>query len=262
MDQPTIDGVNTYFVSKAARASGLKVAISGLGGDELLGGYSSFRQVPAMVRMARPFRPLGKAFRIVSLPFLKRVTSPKWAGFFELGGSYGGAYLLRRGLYMPWELPSVLDADLVRDGLRDLAPIAQLDARLPKGLSPFEAVSALELTAYTRNMLLRDTDWATMAHSLEVRVPLVDIQLLRTVASLTKACIRPDKRKMACVAWQQAAVPKELLTRPKTGFTVPVRDWLQGSEGSSERGLRGWAKFVYRNSQADASNGLRSATLP
>ena len=100
MDQPTIDGVNTYFVSKAAAVSGLKVALSGLGGDELLGGYPSFRHMPMIMKIAKALHPFGKVFRLVSEPVLRRFTSPKYAGVFEYGKSLGGAYLIRRGLFI------------------------------------------------------------------------------------------------------------------------------------------------------------------
>ena len=119
MDQPTIDGVNSYFVSKVAAETGLKVAISGLGGDEMFGGYASFREVPLVARVCAPFRflpGLGRGFRFISAPVLRHFTSPKYAGLFEYGTTHGDAYLLRRGLFMPWELPRLLDPDLVRDG--------------------------------------------------------------------------------------------------------------------------------------------------
>ena len=245
MDQPSIDGVNTYFVSKAASESGLKVALSGLGGDELLAGYPSFRQIPSIVRYTRPFSFLGRGFRWASAPVLRHLTSPKYAGLFEYGGTYGGAYLLRRALYMPWELPQVLDRELVWEGWRELAPIARLEATTAHLASSRLRVSALETAWYMRNQLLRDTDWASMAHSLEVRVPLVDVVLLREVARLVASGHSPLKSDMAgCTA---KPLPAAILARPKTGFSVPVREWLDLEQRSESRGLRGWAQTVYRH---------------
>ena len=99
----------------------------------------------------------------------------------EFGGSYAGAYLLRRGLFMPWELGDVLERDIVEQGLRRLAPLQpdRARARAASTLGAYAKVATLEASLYMRNQLLRDTDWASMAHSLEVRVPLVDSVLLR-----------------------------------------------------------------------------------
>jgi len=258
MDQPTTDGVNSYFVSKAAVQAGLKVAISGLGGDELFGGYPSFTQIPRMVGTLGPLAAvpgLGRAFRFVSAPLLKRLTSPKYAGLLEYGGSYGGAYLLRRGMFMPWELPELLDGEMVREGLRELQTLLRLN-RTVEGIGKEHLrVSAMEMEWYMRNQLLRDTDWASMAHSLEVRVPLVDLELLRAVAPLCSNAHSPDKRDMAMTPTKP--LPCAVLDREKTGFTVPVRQWiLEGEHAEGERNLRGWAKRVYEKTAGSSTASL------
>ena len=104
----------------------------------------------------------------------------------------------------------------------------------------------MESTQYLRNQLLRDTDWASMAHGLEVRTPLVDAALLHALAP--DAACRPDRvSKARLAASPLVALPDAVLNRPKTGFTVPVRDWLAvGSSDRPERGLRGWARDVYQ----------------
>jgi len=103
MDQPTNDGTNVYFVSWAAHKAGMKVALSGLGGDELFGGYDSFRQIPrstALLGWSRWMPGAGPAFRALTRPWLGAVTSPKYAGLLDYGGTRGGAYFLRRGMFM------------------------------------------------------------------------------------------------------------------------------------------------------------------
>lgn len=261
MDQPTTDGVNSYFVSKAAVAAGLKVAISGLGGDELFGSYPSFTQIPRMVGTLGTLAAvpgLGRAFRVVAAPFLKRFTSPKYAGLLEYGGTYGGAYLLRRGMFMPWELPGLLDGEMVREGWGELQTLLRLEDTVQGIGNDHLRVSALEMEWYMRSQLLRDTDWASMAHSLEIRVPLVDRDLLRAVAPMCGSAHSPDKREMALTPTKQ--LPRAVLDREKTGFCVPVREWIaEGEHTEGERSLRGWAKRVYGetvgNSTASSLHG-------
>ncbi|CAA7621658.1 asparagine synthase (glutamine-hydrolyzing) [Magnetospirillum sp. UT-4] len=237
MDQPSVDGVNTWFVARATRAAGLKVALSGLGGDELFAGYNSFQDIPRMVSALAPLRllpGLGKLARVVSAPWIARFAPPKAASILELGTRYGDAYLLRRGLFMPWELPQVMDPDMARAGWRALAPRLALNGAVAGIAAPRLKVSALEMSFYMRNQLLRDSDWAGMAHSLEIRVPLVDVEVLRAVLAMTPL---PGKRDMAASA--RPALPAAVLGRAKTGFFVPVAQWL------GESSLRGWACRVY-----------------
>lgn len=233
MDQPTIDGVNTWLVSKATRELGLKVAISGLGGDELLGGYSTFFDIPRWVRMlALPARVpgSGRAFHalMTGLALLVRGLRPKIAGMLDFGGTYTGAYLLRRGLFLPWELPTVIeDPGFVRDGLIRLSPVRHIDETLaPCPRTPFGKVATLESSLYMRNQLLRDTDWASMAHSLEVRLPLVDAQLLRRMAPIVAGTRLKDGK--ACLATSpRTPLPPDIVARRKTGFGTPVEAWQQ-----------------------------------
>lgn len=245
MDQPSIDGVNTWFVSKAAH--GLKVALSGLGGDELFGGYPSFGSIPRAVRAlgsASALPGLGAGARAIAAPFAARGGSPKWAGLLEYGGTWGGAYLLRRGLFMPWELPSVLDADLAREGWKALASLACLEESIVGLKTHRQRVSALESSWYMRNQLLRDADWAGMAHSLEIRVPLVDGELTRRLAPALESGSPPGKIEMSRAA--DADIAESVLARPKTGFVPPVQEWV-AEEGKrfAEPAHRGWARRVY-----------------
>ena len=249
MDQPSVDGVNSYFISKMAAESGLKVAISGLGGDELFGGYGSFRQIPQLVKWLGPARRvpfLGRSFRRFTQKFLGRSISPKYAGLLEYGGSFGGAYLLRRSLFMPWELLDFLEEDLVQEGWEKLETLGGLDATIQGIKSDKLKVSALEMSWYMRNQLLRDSDWASMAHSLEIRVPLVDINLLRNIIKLLASSHPLTKKHMALTP--RKPIPIQVLNRKKTGFGIPVYEWLlqENIAAPQDRGIRSWAKIVYR----------------
>jgi len=246
MDQPSIDGVNTYFVAKAAAARGLKVAISGLGGDEIFGGYDSFQQVPSLVGSVGRLpgiRDVGRLFRYLTLPLTAIGLPPKAPGLFEYSGSFGDAYLLRRALYMPWELGSVLGDDMAQEGLEMLKARQRLESSQSMIGNPLAKVSALEMSWYMRNQLLRDADWAGMAHGLEIRVPFVDTTLFKALAGAIATGHSPGKQEMAATPLK--ALPNAVINRPKSGFFVPICDWMEGDD-STRSDLRGWAKKVYQ----------------
>jgi asparagine synthase (glutamine-hydrolysing) len=257
MDQPSIDGINTWFVAKAAREIGLKVALSGLGGDEMFGGYPSFADVP---RWRRRFGPLaavpglGWAARALLRRFAPRVARerPKALGMLEYANSWAGAYLLRRGLFLPEELTAYVDADTLRKGLRRLKPLQHLARALqPDPGFDIGRVCLLESCHYLRNQLLRDADWAGMAHGIEIRVPFVDVTLLRSLAPVLRV-LEPGAGKAMLAMAPAISLPHEVVERSKTGFVVPTGAWMQQrpSESTpapgSATGLvsRRWSRIV------------------
>jgi asparagine synthase (glutamine-hydrolysing) len=230
MDQPSIDGINTWFVAKAAKEAGLKVALSGIGGDELLAGYPSFVDLPRWKRRYGPFARIpgfGSSARMLLRALAPNMVRerPKALGMFEYAGTWAGTYLLRRGLFLPHELTEIMDPALAEEGLRQLAPLGQLTQSLsPDPGSDIGRVCALESGQYLRNQLLRDADWAGMAHGIEIRTPLVDAELLRSLAPIIPA-LRPGTGKMALAAAPSLPLPGEIVARSKTGFGVPIGVW-------------------------------------
>lgn len=251
MDQPSVDGINTWFVSKAAHECGLKVVVSGLGGDELLAGYSTFRTVPRTRRLGMlgrvPFASrLAKAMLGRFAPDAVR-RNPKMLGLLDAADSWAGAWLVRRAMMLPFELDRKLDAETIRDGMARLQPLALIeDAMTPPPRSAIGKVSALESSLYMRNQLLRDSDWASMAHSLELRVPYVDWPTLRRIAPVV-ARLEGGAGKRALARSPSLPLPERSITRGRTGFNVPVANWIGATASPVDRlGSRLWSDNVLR----------------
>jgi asparagine synthase (glutamine-hydrolysing) len=245
MDQPTIDGLNTWFISKAANETGIKVMLSGLGGDELMGSYPSFRRIPkwnramkwtnrvtwpgSVIEKLRKFLPYG-------------LFPPKMWGLARYGGTRAGAYFLNRGVFMPWDLPDLMDHDRLEAGLESLELLAHIESFMPElsagnangsmsgATASQAAVSSMESCLYMRNQLLRDTDWASMAHSVEVRTPLVDFQLLKDLAPRLLSVENLDS-KLILANSPAKPLPESITRRSKTGFTTPIGNWIESSRG-------------------------------
>jgi asparagine synthase (glutamine-hydrolysing) len=241
MDQPSVDGINSWFVSKACREIGLKVALSGLGGDELFGGYSTFRTVPDTFRRFGPLArlPFFGRFMRTSLQrltpgYLKK--NPKAAGLFDHAGSWAGAYLLRRSVRLPHELSALRDPDFVHQGLQELDILSVIEKSVtPDPGFDLARVCLLESSHYMRNQLLRDSDWAGMAHSLEIRTPLADFQLLQSLAPMQREFVN-GQGKFALANAPRKPVPESVVNAAKTGFQIPVTRWLgRTKDGTVDR---------------------------
>jgi len=234
MDMPTIDGINTYFVAQKTRAAGVKVALSGLGGDEMFGGYSSFSTVPRMEQFANISRRIPEAIRSPLVSMLAAVApssdqNRKLAALGRNGGGIIHPYFVSRMLFTPGQLRELLpemkpDSNAFQ---RAEEPLNESYGRAMR-LDPVNRISYLEARCYMLNTLLRDSDFMSMAHGLEVRVPFIDHQLARALFAVPgsrKVDARTPKPLLVRALGGQ--LPDEIVHRPKRGFTLPFEHWLR-----------------------------------
>ena len=213
MDQPTVDGINTYVISRVGASLGLKVLLSGVGGDELFGGYTTFVKTPRLLRYGAGMRPAARV-----LAKLSSGNAVQWKKVADAGGpaNLAEAYLLQRSVR--W----------ATDGRKALAVRLQPD--LDRLANDFQKIAALELGVYMRNQLLRDADVFSMANSVELRVPFLDLRLLETALAIAPqhhfegaSGKRITRRILSDLAGQK------LTRRRKMGFTFPWQRWLQST---------------------------------
>lgn len=231
MDQPTIDGVNTYYVSRAVRATGIKAVLSGVGGDELFGGYPSFRRIPMALRAARAAAPVWRAASPAVTAVLPPRLKPRWRHFSASAGDFAEAYRTQRGLFLRDEIDAMAGPAL-RDGWRDAA--GRVDVCTRERLSAVgnesavAAVARMESRLYMCSQLLRDIDVMAMRHGLEVRVPFVDHVLASAVWPAAGAHPALLRRKRLLSETLARPLPPGIADAPKRGFTLPFARWMKG----------------------------------
>lgn len=232
MDQPTVDGINTYFVSQQARAAGVKVALSGLGGDELFAGYSNFSTVPRMERFSETWQHVPGSLRAAAASAFvglrsKNDQNRKLAALLRENGRLVHPYFLTRMLFTPGQRECLSKganrqiSERFEGSLRDRLAVA-------KTFDPVNRVSYLESRCYMLNTLLRDSDFMSMAHGLEVRVPLIDHRLAEQAMRLPGTWkINKAEPKPLLVGALRGALPDSIVHRPKRGFTLPFERWVR-----------------------------------
>ncbi len=226
MDQPSIDGFNTFCVSKWAHDCGAKVVLSGLGGDEFFGGYGSFQRVPKLAELGRWFTLFNSTRQLAgnSLQKISRVPRNRRLGSFLAGHpSLGAAYWTIRGIFTPAETHQLLEKYFPDEP--DQLDDSQIHFSVPAQPTPEDMVSYLEITRYMRNQLLRDSDVMSMAWGLELRVPFVDARLTQTLAGIPAATrLQPGKQFLLDAVPE---IPAWVSNRSKQGFVFPFEQWLQ-----------------------------------
>jgi asparagine synthase (glutamine-hydrolysing) len=232
MDLPTIDGINTHFVAERTRAAGVKVALSGLGGDEMFGGYSSFRTVPRMERFAQAWERAPKAIRdplanVFAALAPSNDQNRKLVALGRGGKEIVHPYFLSRMLFTPAQQSELLPNIGSDAFLRAKEPLTESLSHA-RSLDPINRVSYLEMRCYMLNTLLRDSDFMSMAHGLEVRVPLIDDQLARRILALPGSWkLDTGVPKPLLVKALHGQLPDTIVHRPKRGFTLPFEHWLR-----------------------------------
>ena len=217
MDLPSCDGINTWFISKYAKECGLKAVLSGVGGDELLGGYPSFNRIRSVVNLQKLPNTILRASRYSNTKKIRRLC------YLSIPGSVG-KYLFLRGQFIPSEIAGYLNMD---EGEVWRILEAQPHLNNIDFLTPKNQASWLETNLYMQNQLLRDSDVMSMAHGVEIRVPFLDKEFVKMVLNISSAQkYTGEYGKQLLIDSFSDILPEQIWNRPKMGFTFPFKEWL------------------------------------
>lgn len=223
MDHPSVDGINTYFVSKKAKEAGLTVSLSGLGGDELFAGYYYFKWGYKYLKYLEKFPqlPFGQKLSKAVLALKENIPTHKLHEYFSQKKGLDSKYHILRQLYFSTQLQDLFAFE------PQAYPYKEVDKKLLSNFPKLSQFSYYELTTYMENVLLRDTDFMSMASSLEVRVPFLDHELVEYVMNVSDKFKYPAYPKKLLIESVGNILPQEIYNRKKMGFNFPWEHWLR-----------------------------------
>jgi asparagine synthase (glutamine-hydrolysing) len=274
LDQPTMDGINTYFVSWSARQAGLKVALSGLGGDEVFGGYATFWRTAQYERMVRAGDrvPAGVRSAVLTVAavaesaggrFVRGDVARKIAALWNSPRSFPDPFYFGRALFTPPQVSGLMQTTMTNGHQPPWWDWLSESAAQARKLDPFAAVSCMEAQSYLVNTLLRDTDSMSMAHSLEVRVPFLDHPLVEFVTQLPREVkVRRGRPKALLIAALSDLLPSEVVNQRKRGFTFPWAAWLRGPlKKTMDEGFSQMSPALRESLNSDSVKGIWQSYL-
>jgi asparagine synthase (glutamine-hydrolysing) len=227
MDMPTTDGINSWFISKYAHDNGLKAVLSGIGADELYGGYPSFNRIKKLSYLSSLPKPLLWATNIIRVNNYNRLA-------YLAYGHPAADYLFLRGLFSPTDIARIIDIDS-----RQLQDILFGDIAIPQ-LGPYNELHAswFETNLYMQNQLLRDCDVMSMSHGLEVRVPFLDEDFIKVTQQIhPQLRFNKGRPKKILVDSFKNLLPEKVWNRPKMGFTFPLQQWMKNNKAITDESL-------------------------
>jgi len=253
MDMPTTDGINSWFISKYAQQDGLKAVLSGLGADELFGGYPSFKRINIIQTLQNLPAFLFKGAGYVLSDRYKKIS-------YLANPHQLALYLAMRAIFTSTEIAKLLDCDEQQVNNE----LFNLNINLEQGLQNAELASWLESNIYMQNQLLRDTDVMSMSHGLEVRVPFLDEDFLATVHSIAPSVLfnKYQPKKLLIDSFENI-LPEAVWKRPKMGFSFPLQQWMRNNSRITDENLYAgaYAKNLIRDFKNDKTHWSKAFAL-
>jgi asparagine synthase (glutamine-hydrolysing) len=249
-DQPSMDGINTYFVSWGARQAGLKVALSGLGSDEMFGGYSTFHAAARLKNLQRLAQNTPNMLRQMAAPAVELLTSAffaqdaakKVSSAWSNPEFFDHTYFYTRTVFPPSQLKKIANSDLF-SGCPPWEDWIEYATNEAANFDELSQISWLELRTYMLSTLLRDSDGLSMANSLEIRVPFLDHKLVEFTMSLRdNERFKPGQPKALLIEALDGILPADVVKQKKRTFTLPWEHWLRGPlREPVQSGLSKWS---------------------